>query len=214
MLEWFRALLPKDDRFFGLFEQHAALVVAGAKSLQAALQGGASMPAHLRAVTEREDEADQVTREVLLAVRRTFITPFDRSAITSLIAALDDSIDMMKKTVKTIQLFKVSAFEPEMQGIADRVVRAALVVQTAVPLLRSVGTNAVQISELAQQMSTIEGETDDLYDAARGRLFETTGPSQPIDFWVASEILDCLEQVVDRLEDVANEVSGIAIENV
>ena len=214
MLEWFRALLPKDDRFFGLFEQHAELVVAGAKSLRAALQGGSSMHAHLRAVAEREDEADQVTREVLLAVRRTFITPFDRSAITSLIAALDDSIDMMKKTVKTIQLFKVSTFEPEMRDIADRVVRAALVVQTAVPLLRSVGTNAGQISELAQQMSTIEGETDDLYDAARGRLFETKGPSQPIDFWVASEILDCLEQVVDRLEDVANEVSGIAIENV
>jgi predicted phosphate transport protein (TIGR00153 family) len=214
MLEWFRALLPKDDRFFGLFEQHTALVVAGARSLQSALQGGADMASHLRNVSAREDEADHVTREVLLAVRRTFITPFDRSAITSLIAALDDSIDMMKKTGKTIQLFKVTTFEPEMKDMADRMVRAALIVETAVPLLRSVGTNAGQISDLAQQMSTIEGETDDLYDSARARLFEAKGPSQPLDFWVASEILDCLEQVVDRLEDVANEVSGIAIENV
>ena len=65
MLDWFRALLPKEERFFGLFEQHAALVVAGAESLRAALEGGLDLPQHLQAVVERENEADAVTREVL-----------------------------------------------------------------------------------------------------------------------------------------------------
>src|SRR3954449_9675671 len=78
MLDWFRALLPKEERFFGLFEQHAALVVAGAESQRAALEGGSALPQHLQAVVERENEADAITREVLLAVRRSFITPFDR----------------------------------------------------------------------------------------------------------------------------------------
>jgi hypothetical protein len=154
-----------------------------------------------------------VTREVLLAVRRSFITPFDRSAITSLITALDDSIDQMQKTVKAILLFKVTRFEPEMIRMADCIVRAALVIQEAVPLLRSVGTNNGRISDLAESLSRIEGETDDLYDAARSRLYEAKGPTQPIDFWVASEILGHLEKVVDRLEDVANEMSGIAVEH-
>jgi uncharacterized protein len=214
MLGWFRALLPKEDRFFALFEQHAGLVLAGAESLRSAIDGGASEPSHLRAVSDRENEADDVTREVMLAVRRSFITPFDRSAITALISAMDDSIDQMQKTCKTIGLFKMDRFEPEMREMADCIVRAAEVVAQAVPLLRSVGTNAGRISELAQALSGIEGRTDDLYDSARSRLYDAKGPSQPIDFWVASELLSHLEKVVDRLEDVANEISGIAIEHV
>ena len=213
MLDWFRALMPKEDRFFGLFERHAALVVAGAESLRAALQGGPAERGNLQSVSERENEADAVTREVLLAVRRSFITPFDRGAITGLITALDDSIDQMQKTTKAILLFKVTTFEPEMIAMADCILRAARVVQEAVPLLRSVGTNTGRISDLAEALSKIEGETDDLYDAGRSRLYEAKGLTQPIDFWVASEILGHLEKVVDRLEDVANEISGVAVEH-
>ena len=146
-------------------------------------------------------------------VRRSFITPFDRSAITGLISSLDDSIDQMQKTTKSILLFKVTRFEPEMIAMADCIVRAAHVVADTMPLLRSVGTNAGQISAQAEAMSRIEGETDDLYDAARSRLYEAKGPSQPIDFWIASEILGHLEKVVDRLEDVANHINGVAIEH-
>jgi predicted phosphate transport protein (TIGR00153 family) len=214
MLGWFRALLPKEDRFFGLFEQHAALVLAGAKALRLAVDGGVTERSYLQTVSDREVEADDVTREVMLAVRRSFITPFDRSAIITLITALDDSVDQMQKTCKTITLFKMTEFEPEMRAMADCIVQAATVVAEAVPLLRSVGTNAGRISELAQRLSEIEGRTDDLYDAARSRLYDAKGPSQPIDFWVASELLSHLEKVVDRLEDVADEISGIAIENV
>src|SRR3954452_9503007 len=138
MLDWFRALLPKEERFFDLFEQHAALVVAGAESLRAALEGGPALHQHLQAVVDRENEADAITREVLLAVRRTFITPFDRSDIKDLITAMDDAIDQMQKTAKTILLFKVTQFESEMTEMADRIVRAARMVQQGVPLLRSI----------------------------------------------------------------------------
>src|SRR3954469_17680708 len=149
MLDWFRALLPKEERFFGLFEQHATLVVAGAESLRAALEGGPDLPQHLQAVVDRENEADAITREVLLAVRRSFITPFDRGDIKDLITAMDDAIDQMQKTTKTIRLFKVTQFEPEMTQMADRIVRAAGMVQQAMPLLRSISTHAAEISNLA-----------------------------------------------------------------
>src|ERR671933_1111194 len=110
MLDWFRALLPKEERFFGLFEQHAALVVAGAESLRAALEGGPALHQHLQAVVERENEADAITREVLLAVRRSFITPFDRGDIKDLITAMDDAIDQMHRTAKAIALFELREF--------------------------------------------------------------------------------------------------------
>ena len=214
MLDWFRALLPKEVRFFDLFEQHAALVVAGAESLRAALEGGPALPQHLQAVVERENEADAITREVPLAVRRSFITPFDRGDIKDLITAMDDAVDQMQKSTKTIRLFKVTEFEPEMVQMADRIVKAAQVVQQAIPLLRAISTHAAQISSLTEQVSTIEGETDDLHDAARSRLFEVKGPEGALHFWVSSEILDHLESVMDRLEDVANEIHGTMIEHV
>ena len=67
----------------------------------------------------RETEADEVTREVLTAVRRTFITPFDRSDIQDLITSMDDAIDQMNKTAKIIMLFEVRSFEPQMQQMGD-----------------------------------------------------------------------------------------------
>jgi predicted phosphate transport protein (TIGR00153 family) len=215
MLDWFRSFLPKEDRFFDLFEQHAALVAAGGDSLRAALYEASSAEAliHLAAVSAREDEADAVAREVMLAVRRTFITPFDRTAIIALIGSLDDAIDEMKKTSKAIRIFEYTQFEPEMKAIADRIVAATRVVQEALPLLRSVGTNGARIGDMADRMHKIEDETDDIYDAARTRLYKLKGPDRPAEFWVASEILSHLESVADKLEDVVNQISEVAIEN-
>jgi predicted phosphate transport protein (TIGR00153 family) len=214
MLQWFRAMMPKEDRFFDLLEQHSTLVVAGAEALRAALDGGPDFQRQIATVMEREDDADAVTREVFLAVRRSFITPFDRGDIKDLITAMDDAIDEMRKTGKTIILFKVSTFEPEMRQMADGILQGARIVQQTIPLLRSVGTNATQISSFAEEISKVEGETDDVYDAARSRLFQTMGSARALDFWVLSEILDHLERVMDRLEDVAHEVHGIMIEHV
>src|SRR5215210_761995 len=214
MLDWLRTLMPKEERFFDLFEQHATSEVAAAESLRAALESGPALHQHLEAVVERENEADAITREVLLAVRRSFITPFDRGDIKDLITAMDDAIDQMQKTAKTILLFKVVQFEPEMVQMAERIVQAAQVVQQAIPLLRAIITNAAQIGSLTEQVGRIEGETDDLHDAARSRLFETQGPTGALHFWVSSEILDHLEKVMDRLEDVSNEIHGTMIEHV
>jgi uncharacterized protein len=213
MLNWFRSIMPKEDRFFDLFEQHANLAVAGAEGLRSALDGGPDLHRHVATVINREDDADKVTREVLEAVRRSFITPFDRGDIKDLITSMDDAIDEMRKTMKTVVLFNITEFEPEMRQMADCILQGALIVQQVVSLLRSVGAHAIQISGLTEKISEIEGETDDLHDAARLRLFQK-GPAHALEFWVASEVLNHLERVMDRLEDVAHEVHSIMIEHV
>jgi uncharacterized protein len=214
MLQWFRALMPKEDRFFDLFEQHSTLILAGAESLRAAFHDGSDLEKHVAEVIDREDDADNVTREVLLAARRSFITPFDRGDIKDLITSMDDAIDQMRKTVKSVALFKVTRFEPEMLQMAECIVQGASIVQEVIPLLRSIGPNAGRIGNLTEQIIEIEGATDDLHDAARSRLFQSLGSAHALDFWVASEILDHLERAMDRLEDVVYEAHGIVIEHV
>src|SRR5829696_1980675 len=158
MLGWFRALMPNEDRFFELFERHANLLVAGAEGLRAALQGGPDFDRHVATVMDRENDADAVTREVLEAVRRFFITPFDRGDIRDLITSMDDAIDEMRKTLKAVLLFNVTEFEPEMRQMADRILQGALIVQQVAPMLRRIGAHANEISVLSEKMSEIEGE--------------------------------------------------------
>ena len=91
MLAWFRALMPREDRFFDLFERHARTLEDGAAALRSLLDGTQAVPAAYAAIAAHEDAADEITREALLAVRRTFITPFDRGDIQALVGSLDDA---------------------------------------------------------------------------------------------------------------------------
>ena len=122
MLRWFHTLMPKEERFFDLFGQHSEAVLTGATALRGMLEGGDAISRNYQAVMDREHDADNVTREVLIAVRRTFITPFDRGNIRDIITSLDNSIDQMQKTAKGIQLFEVTTFTPQMKEMADLIV--------------------------------------------------------------------------------------------
>ena len=117
MLRWFRALLPKEERFFDLFARHAKTVAQGAAALQGMLEGGEETLVYCQRVNQFENDADNITREVLTAVRRTFITPFDRGDIKNLITAMDDAIDQMQQTAKAVVLFEVRSFEPPIREL-------------------------------------------------------------------------------------------------
>jgi uncharacterized protein len=213
-MRWLQAILPKEERFFTLFAEHAAAVVSGAESLRSGLSEHEGLTQKLKVVMDCEHEGDRITREVLLAVRRSFITPFDRGDITRLIQSMDDAIDQMQKTAKSILLFNVTRFEPEMVQMAECIVRAAHLMQQAIPLLNSINKNVGELNRLTEQIVQVESEADDIYDAARKRLFEERAPTAPMEFWVAMEILDHLEKVTDSLDDVANEIHSIVTEHV
>jgi uncharacterized protein len=214
MLGWFQALMPKEDRFFELFTRHSHTLVAGAQALRQLLEGGETMVQHCREIVEREHEADEITREVLLAVRRTFITPFDRGDIKDLITAMDDAIDQMQQAAKTITIYEVRTFEPAMQEIGGIIVTAANLTREAVPLLRSIGRHAGRLNALTEEITRIEGQADDLHDEGLKDLFRARANANPMSFVIGREIYGHLEMVVDRFDDVANEISSLVIEHI
>jgi len=214
MLGWFRNMMPKEDRFFELFTQHALLVVAGAEALQGLLRGGEQVPHYAKIIIDREDEADDITREVMTAIRRSFITPFDRSDIKDLIGQLDDSIDQMQKTAKAITLFEVDSFEIHMRQMADIILRCAELTVEAVGLLGSVRENSGRINAITEEITRLEEQADELNDQGIKALFLKNRDGNAMTFIVGNEIYDHLEKVVDRFEDVANRISGIVIEQV
>jgi predicted phosphate transport protein (TIGR00153 family) len=214
MLRWFHALMPKEEKFFDMFAQHSRVVVAGAEALRAMLEGGEAIKRNYQVVMDREQDADNITREVLIAVRRSFITPFDRGNIRDLITSMDNAIDQMQKTAKAVVLFDVTTFTPQMKQMADVIVQCARLVQEGVPLLRSISSEAVRISTITEQISTLEGKTDDMYDAGLRDLYRASANGNAMAFFVGNEVYDHLEKVVDRFDDVANVLHGIVIEHV
>ena len=213
-MRWFRAFLPREERFFELFARHAATVVQGAQALQGVLRGGEETFAFCQQVNQYESEADGITREVLTAVRRTFITPFDRGDIRSLITSMDDAIDQMQQTAKAVVLFEVRTFEPTMREMGTLLVECAHLVGRALPLLQSIGANVSLLNAITEELTKLEGRVDDLLDIGLKELFLKHRNANTMDFIVGAEIYDHLEKVADRFDDVANEINSIVLEQV
>jgi predicted phosphate transport protein (TIGR00153 family) len=212
MLNWFQALLPKEEAFFDHFNEHAEILVSGAEALRRLLDGGDQIETHCQTIFTREDEADAIAHRVILAVRKTFITPFDRSDISDLINSMDDAIDQMQKTAKAILLFEQRQFPDTMREMGDEIVEAAIITRRAVSMLKQLNRNAAELGELTHRVIELEDRSDRIYDAGMKALVKST-KTDPMAFIAGAEIFDHLEKVMDRFEDVSNRISGILTEN-
>jgi len=214
MLGFLKKLMPREDNFFTLFEAHAAKSLVAATSLAAVFDSPKEIQQHCAAVMKAEDEADHVAAEVNDALRKSFITPFDRSDISKLITDMDDAVDQMNKTAKTILLYEVKAFEPNMKIIADEAVHMTKLLCETLPLLRNLGPNAARLHLLCGQIMAIEDESDRHHENGLKALMKGIAKKDPMAFIIGQELYSHLEKVADKLEDVARTIDGIVIEHV
>lgn len=214
MFKLIKAIMPRSDNFFDLFEAQAKKAQEAAATLRAILEGGDKTADLCTRLSSQEEEADHISYEVMQSIRRSFITPFDRSDIKALSSALDDAIDQMNKTGKTVMLYDVTVFEPNMRAMADRIILLANIVAEALPLMRNIGAHSSKLHTLIGEVSKIEEQSDQMYDAGLRELFKGKAQENPLAFIVGSELYDRLEKVCDRFEDVAHVMSDIVIEHV
>ena len=213
MFNLYKKIMPKEERFFDLFDQHAACLTAGSLTLRRLLDGGPDVAGLCQTLKQQEEEADKVGHEVLQAIRRTFITPFDRGDIKGLITSMDDAIDQMNKTAKSVLLFEVTSFEDEMRAMGDQIVKSATLTREAVPLLRAMRANSTRLNALTHEIVQLEEQSDHVHEDGLKKLLHEHGRTDPMAFIIGSEIYGHLEKVSDRFEDVANTIVGIVIEH-
>jgi uncharacterized protein Yka (UPF0111/DUF47 family) len=223
MLKYFRRMLPREDRFFDLFARHAEVGLNAAVELDGLLAKGVETDltiqqiiTHADAIIDLEHQADDITAEVMLATRRSFITPFDRGDIKDLIQSMDDAVDSMQKAVKIILSYRLTRYTPVMREMGGQIVEAATLVKELIPLLERPGDNVQAITNLTTRIKDIESRSDRQHEKGLQALYEEvrSGTGTALDFIVVSRLYDQLEKVVDSLEDVADEVSAVMIENV
>lgn len=214
MFKLIKAIMPRSDSFFDLFEAHAGKALEAANTLRSILDGGEGTADKCARLSTQEEEADQIGYEVMQSIRRSFITPFDRSDIKALSTALDDAIDQMNKTGKTVMLYDVVTFQPNMRAMGDRIIILANILTEALPLLRDIGTHSGRLHQMVGEITRIEEQSDQLNDTGLRELFKATPKEDALSFVIGAELYDRLEKVCDRFEDVAHVMSDIVIEHV
>jgi predicted phosphate transport protein (TIGR00153 family) len=204
-------LLPASGSgpFFDLFEQHADRTREAAGLLAAMLRDGADPERQAELVKAAEHEGDEVTHAVIERLHQTFITPIDRADIHELISRMDDVLDLIEACSERIWLYGIRTMEREAIELADVLEKAVEEMGAAVRGLRDLKDRTRLIAHCTE-VNRLENEGDQLLRRAVARLFREG--ADPIHVIKWKEIYDYLEDAIDRCEDVANVIEGVALE--
>lgn len=213
-MQFLSKLMPRERRFFDLFDQHASLVVEASAVLVELLRTFTreqeKREERIARILELEHAADRVTHETFALLHKTFVTPLDREDIHRLISRMDDVLDLIQDTAESFQLYDVRHLTAEACELADLVHECCLRMQKAVHLLSNMG-QATQTLELCSQIDGLESQADRVMRTALSKLFrEETDVRQLMKL---ETVYQLLEAATDRCEDVANIIEGVVLEN-
>jgi predicted phosphate transport protein (TIGR00153 family) len=202
-------LMPREGRFFDLFNEHAAQIVDAGKEMAALMADFSDFERHAAAIDRIEKEGDHTTHRTIDMLRRTFITPLDREDIHMLASRLDDVLDRIDGAARRTAIFRAESAPQGANVLADVIVRATEQLLVAVQVLEK-GKSGVVIKACIE-VKRLEEEGDSAYAEWLGRLFDQE--KDPIALIKWKEIYDTLEKTLDQAEDVANILESIAIKH-
>ena len=206
----FRRFMPREGKFFDLFNEHAGLILEGSRELAALIECGDDLERRARNVETIEKRGDKITRNTIELLHQTFITPIDRDDIHQLISEMDDILDLIEDSAQLIFLYDVRALSPDAKKLAEICVQCCTKVKDAVALLPSMD-NAEAIMRICGEIDRLESDADHTMRAAIGRLFRDEPDVREL--IKLRTVYEHLETVTDRCEDAANIIQGIVIEN-
>jgi predicted phosphate transport protein (TIGR00153 family) len=202
--------VPKDRKFYPLFEQAASNLLAISNVLIELMTAPTpeKRTGFVRQIEKLEHVGDEITHNIFQEVSTTFITPFDREDIQRLASVLDDVLDYIHGSAKRIELYKMDPIHPSMIKLAELIQQCAVELHSAISSLRGM-KNLMKIRESLVRVNSIENHADDIFDNAVARLFEDE--KDAIEIIKVKEILSALETATDKCEDVANVIESVII---
>ena len=203
-------LMPREGKFFELFNAHAERIVEGSRELAAMIGTFSELEAHAQRIDGAERAADKITHETITLLHKTFITPFDREQIHTLITTMDDILDLIQDVAESVALYDLRKVTPEARQLAEICQMTCDRVKTTVGLLTDLKRSEA-ILKNCEEIDRLESDADRVLRSALSKLFrEESDVKQVMKLRV---IYDLLESITDRCEDVANVVEGIVLEN-
>ena len=204
------SILPRDTAFFDLFEQAAGIVQRTAETFALVVKDYGRSDEHIKRIRELEHEGDDVVHVTLKKLDTTFITPFDREDIHSLMKGMDDVIDEIDAAAKRLTMYKIVEPTKWLHKQTDVLVKASSLVGEAVFRLRNLGKPNGLHKKLVE-IHDLENEGDENNHAAVVELYSNGG--DPILVMKLKEIYDLTERAIDGCEDIADTIEAIVLKN-
>lgn len=210
----FSRLMPREGKYFDLFNAHAELIVQGGTALSnmiaALVDHPEQAPAFAEEIDTLERKADAITHDTLAQLHTAFITPFDRDEIHQLINSMDDILDVMQDVAESISLYDITRVPPDAKAMAIVTENCCVCVQSVIKLLHSMD-NAPAILKFCHEIDELESEADRSLRTAMSKIFREEPDVREV--VKLKEIYELLESVTDRCKDVAGTVEAIVLEN-
>jgi predicted phosphate transport protein (TIGR00153 family) len=201
------SLVPREQRFYDLFEEQASILVSAGALLKETFEDAGDLAARRGEIKDLERQGDKVTYEIVRSLNETFVTPFDHEDISALAAGLDDILDFIEEIADTVNLYRITTIPRAANELADLLAQAVAQLEHAVGKLRS----GEKDGEYAIEVHRLEDIGDSTSRHAIAELFQAQ--RDPLEVIKLKDLYGLLEDALDRCEDVANVIENIAIKN-
>jgi uncharacterized protein len=200
-------LIPRDQHFYQMFNEIAGRLSASATLLSQLFNDPANIDRYVAEIKKIEHEADELTRDVIVRINKSFVTPFDREDIHMLASRLDDVVDLLDGTARRAAMFHITEIKEPAKQLTNVLQRAAVSIASAVAEMRK----PAMVLKRSMEIKQLEEEGDAIYHAAVGGLFK--GTPDPLEIIKWKELYDTLERAIDLCEDVSNVLESISLKN-
>lgn len=203
-------IFPKTPDFFAYFEKSSENTVSGTRLLCQMVRQKDERHSLLELLKEYEHIGDHITHDVIDLLHHTFLTPFDRMDIHTLIVKMDDILDITYYVGNRMTRYGVVEMTDELGQLADIVYKASVELSKAIPYLRHL-KNSSKILRHCVEINRLENEADDIINVVMEKLFRDD--YDPYQLIKVKELAENLETAADKCEDVANLLEGIILRN-
>ena len=200
--------IPREEKFFDLFEESARNLVRGAGLLAELIGKWENIEEKVREISELEHHGDNITHRIIAQLHATFVTPIDREDIAQLAERMDDVMDFTEGAAVAMLIYEVKRPTERAQELADILVRTTSEVSAALPRLRR-RNQLNKIPEHCIEINRLENEADRVVRSALTELFHDQVDLADVIKW--REIYEHMETATDRCEDIANVLEGVMI---
>lgn len=202
------SLIPREKKFFALFEQGTQNAVKIAQQLKDMVYIWENVKERVGVINDLEHQGDAITHQIFEQLHRSVVTPFDREDIALLAHSLDDVTDFIHAAADAMLLYKVERPTNRAKEMVDVVVQAVAEVERAVSEIHDrIGRK--RLLDRCVEINRLENIGDNVFRSAMAELFDDSADFAGLIKW--REIYKHMESVIDRCEDIANILEGVAI---
>lgn len=207
----FQFLVPKDKKFFPLFEQASEKLIVLAETLHEAVNASKNeREEYYKKIEELEESIEEITHDTHIELSKNFITPFDREDIHSLIKSIDNVADYMHSAASKMRLYQVEKITKSIRKLTEINLEACQLIGVGIKELRDMKDHKA-IKETCKKINKLESKADAVFDKAVADIFENESDAKNIIKY--KEVLSALESASDKCKSVANVMEQISVKH-